>query len=317
MKSIEFAGDPVRAAAWLYYANTCTQSQVADALGVSRQTVANYLSEARERGLVKIQLEPNILAKHELATKLTSRLGLQGVHVVPAASDQKELRQRVGRAGAEVLCTLIQDGDVIGVSSGRTLSSVAKTMPKASFPRATIVQVSGSSIFSPEHSPEVCASDIATSISARCLNLHAPAFLSSRELTERLYLEPALKEHFKTISKASVLAFGIGELTEQTVVEQPPYLNTEVRDQYINSGAKAIVFDRFLGRGGQEVSGALSHRTVAVSLETAKHVPIRLAVCGGTEKVEAVQAALSADLVTHLVLDAALARELLVKIGAK
>ena len=107
MKSIEFAGDPIRAAAWLYYANTYTQSEVARALGVSRQTVANYLSEARERGLVTIQLEQDILAKHDLATKLKSRLGLQGVHVVPTTSDQEELRQRVGRAGAEVLCTLM------------------------------------------------------------------------------------------------------------------------------------------------------------------------------------------------------------------
>tara|TARA_B110000003_G_scaffold275196_1_gene317124 strand:- start:3532 stop:4485 length:954 start_codon:yes stop_codon:yes gene_type:complete len=317
MKSIEFAGDPIRAAAWLYYANTYTQSEVANALGVSRQTVANYLSEARERGLVTIQLEPDILAKHELATKLKSCLGLQGVHVVPATSDQDELRQNVGRAGAEVLCSLMRDGDIIGVSSGRTLSAVAKTMPKASFPRSTIIQVSGSSIFATQHSPEVCASDIATSISARCLNLHAPAFLSSQELTERLYLEPALKEHFKTISMASILAFGIGELTEQTVVEQPPYLNGEVRDQYIRSGAKAIVFDRFLGCEGQEVPGALSGRTVAISLDTAKLVPTRLGVCGGTQKVEAVQAAISAGLITHLVLDASLACALLGKIGAK
>lgn len=312
MKSIEFAGDPIRAAAWLYYANTYTQSEVARALGVSRQTVANYLSEARERGLVTIQLEQDILAKHDLATKLKSRLGLQGVHVVPTTSDQEELRQRVGRAGAEVLCTLMRDGDIIGVSSGRTLSAVAKTMPKASFPKTTIIQVSGSSIFATQHSPEVCASDIATSISARCLNLHAPAFLSSQELTERLYLEPALREHFKIISRASVLAFGVGELTDQTIVEQQPYLNTEVRDQYIRQGAKAILFDRFLNHDGKEVRGALSGRTVAISLSAAKQVPIRLAVCGGVQKVEAVKAAIASGLISHLVLDASLARALLV-----
>lgn len=36
--------------AWLYYHDGLNQKDIAEALGISRATVVNYLQEARERG---------------------------------------------------------------------------------------------------------------------------------------------------------------------------------------------------------------------------------------------------------------------------
>ena len=310
-KSTMPAGDPVRTAAWLYYAADRTQSEVAEAMGVSRQTVANYLSEARERGYVTILLDSDILERNSLAETLRTTFKLASVHVVPSFTNDDDQRDAVGRAGGEALRSFAHDGTTIAVSSGRTVSALARTMHKLSLPDATVIQVSGSSIDAAEHSPEVCASAVAAKLSARCLNLHAPAYVSTAELARNLRHEPALSWHFDQVANADILLFGIGELLPSTPLEQPPYVDATMRDRYITAGAVGIVFDRFFGADGYEISGALTDRSMAVDIEVAKKIPVRLAVCSGTIKREAVMAALGAGLATHLVLDTALAQALL------
>lgn len=304
------AGDPVRAAAWLYYGAEKTQSEVAALLGVSRQTVAAYLGEARRAGHVTIHLAPDILERNGLAERLAQCHGLAGVHVVPAGDDPAEQRDRVGRAGAEVLGALVREGMVLGVSSGRTVSALAGHLRSRSMDRVTVLQVSGSSINAADHSPEICASTVASALGARCLNLHAPAFVSSEALARSLRAEPALQQHFTAISRADMILFGIGELSDDTVLDQPPYLTAAIRDRYIVAGAVGLAFDRFIDDGGAELDGPLRLRTMAVELAAAVGIPLRLAVCSGQAKARAVSAALQAGLVTHLVVDVAMARAL-------
>lgn len=309
------AGDPVRAAAWLYYGAEKTQSEVAATLGVSRQTVASYLAEARREGYVTIHLAPDILERNGLAERLSALYGLTGAHVVPATDDPAEQRDRVGRAGAEVLRALLREGMVLGVSSGRTVSALAGHLRSRVIDRVTVLQVSGSSIGAAAHSPEICASAVASALGARCLNLHAPAFVSSETLAESLRAEPALQTHFKAIAGADLILFGIGELWDETVLDQPPYLDAGMRDHYIAAGAVGLAFDRFINQSGQELDGPLRLRTMAVELAAAGQIPMRLAVCSGVTKARAVSSALRAGLVTHLVLDVGMARMLVEEQG--
>lgn len=304
-------GDPVRVAAWLYYAENRTQNEVAQELGVSRQTVANYIAEARENGLVAIRLAPDLLAENELARRLCERYGLEKAFVAPTTESETPPRERVARLGAHVLLALTADGDTIGVSSGRTISALARALPKARRRQSRVVQVSGSSIRSQSHSPEVCASDIAARLSAECWNLHAPDYLSSAELTDSLQREPALTRHFAAIAETKILAFGVGELSSATLFEHSPFLNEAARDAYLHAGAQAVVFGRFLTRTGEEAPGPLRDRTIAISLAQARSIGARLAVCGEAAKRDAVRAAMAGGLITHLVLDEALARALL------
>ncbi|MEK8095704.1 helix-turn-helix domain-containing protein [Morganella morganii] len=43
-----FGNDPVLQAAWLYYQSGLSQTEVADAMGISRVTVVKYLQTARK-----------------------------------------------------------------------------------------------------------------------------------------------------------------------------------------------------------------------------------------------------------------------------
>jgi DNA-binding transcriptional regulator LsrR (DeoR family) len=56
MKDIDKVSSDTARAAWLYFIEEFTQSQIAEKLGVSRSTVIRLLHKARESGLVTISL---------------------------------------------------------------------------------------------------------------------------------------------------------------------------------------------------------------------------------------------------------------------
>ena len=164
---LEFGGDAVAWAVWLYYGEGRTQNEVARALGLSRATIANYLAEGRRRGLVSITLAPELLSDVGLGRALAERWGLNGAHVVPAGGEAEALRDRIARAGGHALRRHMRGGAALGVAWGRTVSRMALALPEMRIPGLRVVQVAGSTQSNAEHSPEFCTSLIAARAGAR------------------------------------------------------------------------------------------------------------------------------------------------------
>ena len=309
-----FGDDAVAWAMWLYYAEGRTQNEVAQTLGVSRASVANYLSEARRRGLVSINMAPDVLAGVELGRILSERYGLAGAHVIPAGEtaegDLAELRRRLGIAGSQVLRPRLGAETVLGVAWGRTMLAMAQALPEQSIPSMRVVQVSGSSLGGEESSPEFCTGLIATRLGARCENFHAPAIVSSREMRDALLAEPGIARQISRIDTCNIIVFGVGELDESVVFSDPDFLTKSTIARYLAEGAVGVVIGRFIDAQGEEVEGPLSGRQIAIELDRLRAAPERICVAGGPRKLAVVRATLSAGYATHLVTDADTARRL-------
>ncbi len=118
-------------AAWLYYHDGMNQTEIASHLGVSRATVVNYLQEAKERGFIRISLAPKAFTTHRLAEEMRERFGLAAVYVVPdGTGTEEDALLRVARGAAEWLPSLLEPGDKLGVSWGRTVYEMAEAMPQ-------------------------------------------------------------------------------------------------------------------------------------------------------------------------------------------
>lgn len=303
--------DAVVWAAWLYYADQLNQSDVAKELGVSRATVVNLLQEARERGIVTIRLRTDLAARTSLGQRLVERYGLTEALVIPSRGDVA-LVDRLGSAGARVLVEQLAPGDVIGVAWGRTVLAAARalSLPDPVAP-LTVVQVSGSSTASADFSPELCTSLLASRAGARCVNLLAPAILSSEELRDRLLAEPMLVHQLELIRSANRIVFGVGDLNAAGTVRKSGFVSTEVVERYIAAGALGAIIGRFIGAGGVPVAGDLDHRMVGIDLDELKSVPVRICIAGGSSKREAVRATLVGGYVTHFITDLDTAHRLL------
>ena len=314
----EFGGDALAWAAWLYYGEALTQNEVASALGVSRASVANYLAEARRRGLVTINLAPDLLSSVRQGRALMERFGLVGACVTPpeAAGGDPEaqvvgLRRRIGLAAAQMLSPWLVDDRTIGVAWGRTMLEVAQALPSMSLSKTTIVQVSGSSLGDDASSPEACTALFAGRLGARCQNFHAPAVVTNRAICDALLAEPGLRRHFERLRSADLAVFGVGELGPNTVWSDTDFLPTSVVESYLAAGSEAVLIGRFLDADGQEVDGPLSGRQIGMSLQELLTIPVRVFAAGGPAKIKALQAVLAGRYATHLVTDADTAGRLL------
>ncbi len=303
--------DVVVWAAWLYYADQLTQNEIAKKLNVARATIVNYLRLARERGIVSIRLNPEANARTRLSRDLAARYGLSGALIIPSDAEDR-LVARLGDAGARLLAELIRPGDVIGVAWGRTVLAVAETITLAE-PAAqlTVVQVSGSSTGSPDFSAELCTSIMSSRIGARCVNLLAPAVLSSRELKEQLLAEPVLQRQFEMIHSTNQILFGVGDVGAGSTVRASGMATQAEIDGYVTLGSVAVVIGRFIDAAGRPTRGELDDRMVGISLDDLRRVPIRICVAGGIGKIIAIHAALSGGYATHLVTDTSTAEALL------
>lgn len=309
-----FGEDAVAWAMWLYYGEGRTQNEVAKMLGVSRASVANYLSEARRRGLVSINVKLDVLSGVELGRRLSERYGLAGAYIIPSdasnAEDPADLRQRLGIAGSQVLRPRLGSKTVLGVAWGRTMLALAQALPEQNLPNMRVVQVSGSSLGGEESSPEFCTALIATRLGARCENFHAPAIVSSRAMRDALIAEPGIARQLARIKTCDIILFGVGELDEDVVFSDPDFLTKPMVSHYMANDAVAIILGRFVDAQGREIEGPLSGRQIGIELRDLHSTPERLCVAGGSRKLAAIRAVLSGGYATHLVTDAETARQL-------
>lgn len=303
--------DAVMWAAWLYYADQMTQSEIAKQLNVSRATIVNYLQEARERGIVSVNINPKAGGRTSVARALMEKFGLQGAFVIPNG-DEDSLSQRLGDAGARVLADQIEDGDTIGVAWGRTVLAVADRISLARpVGNLTVVQVSGSSTGEPNFSPELCTSLLSNRIHARCVNLLAPAVLSTRELKAALLNEPVLKKQMELVHSTNRILFGVGDIGPKSTVRASGIASKEEIDDYVARGAAAVIIGRFIDSHGAAIGGDHDERMVGISLDELKQVASRICVAGGAVKIAAITATLEAGYATHFVTDIATGEALL------
>ncbi|MHA6644062.1 sugar-binding transcriptional regulator [Mesorhizobium sp. A623] len=306
----EFDG-AVAWAAWLYYVDQLNQSEVARAMNVSRASVVNYLQEARETGLVTVQIDHQAFARTLISRKLVERYSLSSAAVIPDL-DREDTDRRIGEAAGRLLASMIELDDTIGVAWGRTVLAAARSISGPRHARnVSVVQLCGSSTGTSDFSPEFCTSLMANRLGARCINLLAPAIVSSERLHEELMREPMLVNQFRMIRAAGKVIFGIGDIGPDST-----YVRTEISDAasiagMIDQGAVGVIIGRLIGVEGRPLPSPLESRTIGITLDELKAVPVRICAAGGSHKIEAIRAGLRGGYATHLVTDMATARVLL------
>ncbi|MFN3614294.1 MAG: sugar-binding domain-containing protein, partial [Rubrimonas sp.] len=115
--------DELRArAAHLYFVAGLTQQAVGDRLGLSRMKVNRLLAEARERGIVRIEIAAPNAGRIALEGALAARFGLDFVLVAPSdAGPAATLSEVIGRYAAAGVRPLLRDGATVALGWGITL----------------------------------------------------------------------------------------------------------------------------------------------------------------------------------------------------
>lgn len=302
---LSFHEDPLLWASWLYYEEGLTQNEIATAMNVSRVTVNGYLADARANGIVNISISSERFKSLSIALQLKDHFGLDETLVVPGVGGERSLIDRLGAAGAQALERLIRSGDTVGITWGRTMLAVARALRPTGLSDMRVVAATGGTTAVIPYTPEACATQLAETLSARCITISAPAVVSSADARAMLLREPVVAEQLAALDAVDRMIFGISSLRPDSTIHQSGFFDSTLQqyDHYRN--AVGSVAGRFIDADGMTVAGPLSERTIGIGLDQLRRVKTRVAIAGGIDKVPAMLAALRGGLVNVLVTDAA------------
>lgn len=297
--------------AHLYYEEGLSQQEIADRLGVSRSLIALYIKKAREQGIVQIQIRDPQNAFQNLALKLQERYSLKYADVVSSAHLSSLLTRRaLGNAAAQYLDRNLQDGDVLGLAWGRTIMEVVNLLAPGKPRRIEVVPLLGES----SHTGSYTQLNQIVLQAARCFSgtpyfLPVPMLVGSKELRDALLQDPSTREVSSRWERITYACVGVGAVppAEGQVV----YIGQENLSDLIEQEAVGDVCARYFNQQGQFLDTEFNDRLLGISLEQLHHARNVIAVAVGIEKAKAVRGALSANLITHLFVDEALAEILL------
>jgi deoxyribonucleoside regulator len=290
----------------LYYELGETQERIAALLGVTRPQVSRLLKQARAEGIVEIRIVDRTTEASPAADELARRFGLRGVHLAPTIAGPDDLTRRsIGRLAAQVLCSAVRDGSLVGIADGASVSATADALADAA-PRvaATVVPLCGGYWFAgPTREP---FRRIAEAFGATAQGLLAPGLVDDAATKASLYAHAGIQAVIALWERLDVALFGIGGRAWT-----PANVGAEAGGELDAHGAIGEILIAPFDAQGRFVSEALRERVIAFDARELSRVPVTIGVAGGPGKVTPILGALRARAVNTLVTDVATAEAVL------
>lgn len=287
------------------YLQDQTQTQIANETGLNRWQVSRLLTEAREQGVVRIEIMPHSRRKPELEAVLITRFGLKDAIVVPSDSDATD---SVTMAAGQYLAALKPLPDIIGVSWGRTMARVAHWLPYGWADGIVAVQINGTVALLPQDAMQTgVAETMARKGNGRFVPLPVPAIVGQRETREVLEQDRIVADVLQMARSAGVYCFSLGASGPQSALLLSGNVLPDEMQGLEASGAVGDVLGRFINENGEIVDRELDERSIGLSFEDLKSGCLSVAVACGADKHKVTLGALRAGLMNVLVTDEATA----------
>ena len=299
-------------AARLYYEHNLNQAQIAKKLEVSRPGVSRLLQEARDAGIVKIQIVDPTATGTRLESALREKYALKHVVVVPSDPSDTVLKSRLGSALINLLDTLLTENTTLGVSWGSTLQAATEHLKPRSIDNMTVVQLNGgvSKAELDTHASQI-ARRMGDNYHAIPYLLPLPAIVDTPELKQAITSDRHIAKTLKLAREADIAVFTIGAFGAKSVLVQADYFEETEVQALIEQGAVADICSRLIKADGSICSPELDDRTIGIELEELKARPYSIAVAGGADKARAIKAGLAGGYFFSLITDEDVATTLL------
>lgn len=304
--------DDAARAGWLYYVAGNNQEEIAQKLGVSRQTAQRLVSLSVSEGLIKVRLDHPIARCMELAAALRSRYALDLVEVVPSDPQSRSTTTGIAEAAAAEIERRLRASDpiVMAIGTGRTLKAAIDQLTPMECPQHKIVSLTGS--IAPDGSAAYynVIFDIAGLVKARSFPMPLPVIASSAAERDLLRGQPMIHETIALAARADVTFVGIGDLGP----DAPLYLDGFITEAELKALQKAGAVAEIVGwaydADGRLIDGLTNDRVVSAALPS-RETALVVALAKGQKKLPGIRAALNRRLVNGLLTDELTAESLL------
>lgn len=299
-------------AAELYYDDNKTQDEIGALLGITRWKVGRLLTQARQSGIVRIDIVHPRARRLGLERDLREKFGLADAVVIPSG-DGEDLNANVARAAADYLTALRPVPRTLGISWGRTLSELADRLPHGWSHGVTVVQINGGvSVNRQAGTAADTAMTIARKASGQAVILPSPAILEQLETKRAIEADRTVAGVIGLARTATAYLYSGGVANGNSVLVDSGYLTPDEIAELERNGAVGDVVGRFIDASGNIVDPELNERTVGLGLDQLREAQTAIFVVAGEAKHPVARAVVSTGLCTVIVTDEGTAQSLLV-----
>lgn len=300
--------------ALLYYEDQKTQTEIAKILQISRPTVAQFLKEAREGGIVQITISPNFSSSSEASKDLLEKYNLQTAIITPTEKSEQQTKANMGKALAAFVEHRAYDLHSIGLGWGTTLHEFVQAANPLHFGHLSIVPLmGGASIESLHlHSNHLCFR-LAEKYQAAVSYYYAPAIADSPQQKQELMNSSFIKQAHKKALEVDLALVSIGNPAQSSTYKQLGVVSAEDEKDLLEKEVIGDALATFYDQDGQAVETSLSQRMVGISLEELEMMNEVAILASGKSKARSLFALLQKGCVDHIIIDQEVAEYLLAK----
>lgn len=288
-----------------------TQQQIAAELYVDRATVSKLLATARAKGLLHTEVRDPRELDTELRDGLLERYGLASVRIIaPVGRGPMDLRRSLGRAGADAVASLVQDGDRIGLWWSQTTAELALAAEPIARRGVSIVDLNGTAPGgSPHPGWEQARAALADAWGATTRPMHAPLVFPTLGAKLDAELDACLRALLAEQAGCRIAVFGTTTARALLAALPEPLPPDEAAS--VVDAAVGHVCGRLIDADARIAAPVTNQRTTGISLPALRTIEQKVLVAGGADKVAAMAAILGNRYADHLVTDTATAELLL------
>lgn len=301
-----------------YFLEGKTQAQIAKLVGVTRSMVSRMLTEARDAGIVKIQIQRPMGFNRVLQAQLIERFGLSGAFVLNQYNiHSSKIKERIGQAGAIALRQYLKPGTVFGISWGTTINAVVEAIDPAEYHETesiTITQLIGAlGAQNSEYDAHGVVSVLQNKFRCSAVYLNAPYIVESSEIAKSFLATRNVADGVEEAKKTDVALLSVGSMDIATSSSYlAGYVSTDDLMDMAQAGAVGDVCGFQIDEFGHEVCKDFQARVIGIGLKDFLKIPVRIGVAGGPSKILPLLGGLRAGYLNVLVTDAETAQQLLV-----
>jgi DNA-binding transcriptional regulator LsrR (DeoR family) len=290
-----------------YYIDGLSQEEIAKKVDLSRPSISRLLVEARELGIVDIQINPPIPTVPDLENGLVEMFHLKEVRVVARkTAGDDDVWRMLGRLAANVLDRELQDGMVLGLAWGTMVHAVVQALHPRRLPNVKVVQLIGgigaphSDIDGPEQVRRTGGI-----FGAQHYYLNAPMRVDNGDVARALREDHTIKEVLELAQRADVAIVGIGSIDPKASTHfHVGYVSYEELRQLDKAGAVGAMIGFYFNLEGEHIPLPwLDPSVIGVSSTDLDRFGLVIGVAAGRIKVPAILGAIRTGLLDVLVTD--------------
>ncbi|MBK0329217.1 sugar-binding transcriptional regulator [Rhodobacteraceae bacterium F11138] len=298
-------------AAWLYYIEGMTQSDVAKRLGVNRITITRMLSEAKRRGEVVIRIQSDLAPITAMQKQLEDRFGLSHAIVAPFAEPEGDPTRVIAYAAGGYVSEIMRSNLTVGVGWGRTLHAMLPFIEGRSLEGVRVVSLLGGIAQARRFNPAEFAWQFAELFDAEGYLISAPAIVDCAQTRHALLEHCGLDQILEMAENCDVALISCGGISSLTTSYRLGHVSEAERQSMVDVGAIGDVLYNFIDTNGEPVEHPVNDRAISMSMARLKRVRETVLISGGPEKVDIMLATLKSLKPSVLITDEVTATSLL------